>query len=292
MYSRDRIRLGEWRAIASAAPDICVMLDYEIEAPAVVRRDGIIVKTVSGYNQSKEIDILDLQLSGAPLKIVGFAGRRIAVDHQEIQPDQQVAAVAEIMTRQTRDIKDTLIGSFAGDYQRSYNSECPIGNMIADAMLAESGCDLALHNSGGIQNNIQAGDFTLGDLFSMMPFDNQLVQMELTGQELADILALSASLQRGLLQIAGGSYSFVNNSGNDYAVKSILIGGQPLEPQRSYSVCTNSFLAEGGDNFSGFASGRKLQFGRQQRDVVREYIIRCCASAPMSLATDGRIVRE
>ncbi len=292
MFSRDRLKIEEWQPIASAAPDICVLLDYELEAPPAVRRDGIIIKTVSGYNQSKEVDILDVNFLVDPMRIVGFNGRRIAVNHAEIFPDPMVAAIADKVTMQTRELKDVLIGSFASDHERFYSAECPIGNMIADAMLAEGGCDVALHNSGGIQNNIQAGDFTIGDLFSVMPFDNQLVQMTLTGKEILEALKLSASLQRGLLQISGGSYTFVNRSPTDFELKNVVIGGEPLLPEKDYRVCINNFLAEGGDNFVVFAGGRDMQFGRQQRDVVKDYVQKHGSVQPMELKTEGRITRE
>jgi len=288
-YSRDRITRSEWQAIASAAPDICVMLEYEIEAPLPFKKDGIVVTTVSGYNQTKEIDILDLELTPPPVKIVRIAGQRIPVDHAEIIPDPEVSAIAEQLTRQTQAQRDVLIGSFAEDYSKSYNFECPVGNMITDAMRAETGCDIAIQNSGGIQNSIQAGDFTLGDLFSVMPFDNQMVQMDLTGADLLDLLRISATRQRGVLQVSGMSYSFVA-AGSE--VKQVRVGDSDLEPDKTYSVATNNFLADGGDNFSGFQKGSNLRFGRQQRDVVRDYIVARSASGPVRLQTEGRIVVE
>ncbi|HAE40887.1 MAG TPA: hypothetical protein DCG57_19970 [Candidatus Riflebacteria bacterium] len=292
MYSYDRIKADEWQAIASAAPDVCVMLDYDIETPAAVRRDGVIIKTVSGYNQSKEVDVLDLEITPHPVRIVSWKGRRLAVNHAEITADKQVSEIVDAVTRENRELRDRYIGEFASDYQREWDRECPIGNMVVDAMLAESGCDIALHNSGGIQGNIQAGDFSVGDLFSMMPFDNQLVMMRLTGREIEELLAVSASLQRGLLQIAGGSYQFGKGANDDFALESFLIGGVPVDPDKMYSVCTNSFLADGGDNFAPFKKGRELQYGRQQRDVISDYVARHSADAPMRLGTDGRIVRR
>ncbi|MBU1109054.1 MAG: bifunctional metallophosphatase/5'-nucleotidase [Candidatus Riflebacteria bacterium] len=292
LYSRDRIKAEEWRPIASAAPDICVMLDYDIDAPPAVRRDGVIIKTVSGYNQSKEVDVLDLEITPHPVRIVSWKGRRLAVNHAEITPDPQVARVVDSVTRENRELRDRYIGEFAGDSQREWDRECPIGNMITDAMLAEGGCDLAVHNSGGIQNNIQAGDFSVGDLFSMIPFDNQLVVMQLSGSEIEELFSISASLQRGLLQVAGASYEFSNRSDKGFALESFLIGGAPVDPERIYTVCTNSFLADGGDNFTTFRKGRNLQYGRQQRDVVSEYIASRSADGPMRLSVDGRIIRH
>lgn len=292
MFSREHIKAAEWQPIASAAPDVCVMLDYELDAPATVRRDGVIIKTVSGYNQSKEIDVLDLELKMDPVRIVRFKGRRIPVNHAEIKPDPDTAIIAERVTRQIRAVKDTVIGSFAEDHQRQYSQECVIGNFIADALRTETGADIALHNSGGTQNNIQMGDFTLGDLFSIMPFDNHIVTMTLTGQQIQELLGVSASLQRGLLQISGGSYAFCNDGGSVFSVKDIRIGDEPLDLEKDYLVSTNNFLAEGGDNFTLFTAGRDIKFGRQQRDVVLEKIEQLSKEGPIRLAPESRIVRE
>jgi 5'-nucleotidase / UDP-sugar diphosphatase len=284
-YSRDRIRPDEWRPIADAAPDVCVMLDYDIDAPPAVRRDGVIIKTVSGYNQSKEVDILDLEITPHPVRVVSWRGRRLAVNHAEITADPGVAEVVDTVTRENRELRDSFIGEFAEDYQRQWDRECPIGNMIADAMLAESGCEIAFHNSGGIQNNIQAGDFSVGDLFSMMPFDNQLVTMQLSGREIGELLGISSSLQRGILQVAGLSYEFENHPGKGYVLKSFLVGGEELVADKLYAVCTNSFLADGGDNFTPFKKGRNLQYGRQQRDVIRDYVSKHSNAKPLRLNT-------
>jgi 2',3'-cyclic-nucleotide 2'-phosphodiesterase (5'-nucleotidase family) len=289
-YSRDRISRAEWQAIASAGPDICVMLDYEIEAPTPFKKDGVVVATVSGYNQTKEIDILDLELTPPPVAIVRISGRRIPVDHAEITPDPEVLAIAEQATRQTRAQRDSYIGSFADDYARSYNFECPVGNMITDAMRAETGCEIAIQNSGGIQSNIQAGDFTLGDLFSVMPFDNQMVQMELTGRDLLELLKISATRQRGVLQVSGMKYAF--SAGEAAEVKKVTVGEADLRPDKVYSVSTNNFLADGGDNFTVFQRGSNIRFGRQQRDVVKDYIAFLSASGSVRLQVEGRIVVE
>lgn len=291
LYNRDRIKSDEWRAIASAAPDICVMVDFDIDAPPAVRRDGVVIKTVSGYNQSKEVDVLDLEITPPPVRIVAWKGRRLAVNHAEITADPDVAKVVDAVTRENREARDRYIGEFAADYQHQWDRECPIGNMITDAMLAESGCDIAFHNSGGIQSNIQAGDFSVGDLFSMMPFDNQMVMMQLTGSEIEQLLRLSASLQRGLLQVAGASYEFSKRD-ESFALDSFTIGGAPVDPDRMYSVCTNNFLADGGDNFTPFRNGRQMQYGRQQRDVVSDYVAQRSADAPLRLSTEGRIIRR
>ncbi|MDD3147485.1 MAG: bifunctional UDP-sugar hydrolase/5'-nucleotidase [Candidatus Riflebacteria bacterium] len=291
-YSRDRITLSEWRAVASAAPDVCVLLDFDMEAPPVVRKDGIVVTTISGYNQTKEIDVLDLELTPPPVRIVKTGRRRLPVDLAEITPDDDMLALVEQETRQTKALRETMVGQFAEDYNKSYNSECYIGNLITDAMLAETKAEIAFQNSGGIQGNIQAGDFTLGDLYSVMPFDNQMVQMQLKGSDVLEVLKIAAGRQRGVLQVAGLRYTYKNDGAGNFALKTARIGDVDIDPERLYQVAVNNFLADGGDNFLPFQRGQSLVSGRQQRDVVRDHIAALSREGPVSLRIEGRIVAE
>lgn len=289
LYDRNRISYEEWKAIAQARPDVCVLLDYEIEEPPPFMKDGVVIKTVSGYNQSKEIDVLDLELSGHPAKITAFSGRRLAVNHAEIDPDEKMALLVEAATRKVKMIKREVIAEFSEDYQREYSHECPIGNMIADAMRQETGSEIAIQNSGGIQSDINSGEFTFGDLFNVLPFDNQVVTIELTGSDLLELFTQSASKRRGILQVSGATYSFANRGPDDYELKDLLIDGNPVESGRFYFVSTNSFLQDGGDNFLAFRNGRNLKYGRQQRDVVNDYLKKLGREGPIKLKVEGRI---
>ncbi len=292
LYDRSRISYDEWKAIVAARPDVCVLLDYEIEEPPAIMKDGIVIKTVSGYNQSKEIDVLDLDVSGRPARIVSFSGRRIAANHAEIDPDAKMTLLVNKATRQVKDVKKQVIAEFTNDYQREYSHECPIGNLIADSLRHETGAEIALQNSGGIQSDIDSGEFTFGDLFNVLPFDNQVVQMQISGSDILEILTQSASKRRGILQVSGLSYSFANRGQDDYEVKEVLVGSEPIVATKTYLVGTNSFLGDGGDNFLAFRNGRNLQYGRQQRDVVRDYLQMIGRNGPIDLKTEGRIKAE
>lgn len=288
-HNMDKITRNQWQEIVEVDPDVCVMIDYSVEAPAAFRRDGIVVKTISGYNKSMEVDVLTVELTGKPLKISSFRGQRIGVNLAEIGSDPVVERIADEQTRHVRRMRRDVVASFSESFQRRYTSECPIGNFVADAMREETGAMLAIQNSGGIQGNIGAGDFKLGDLFNLLPFDNQLVVMELTGADLIALFQQASSLKRGLLQISGGSYSFSHHDQNKYSLTDLKVQGKPVNETTLYRVVTNSFLADGGDYFMAFQNGKKLQQGRQQRDVVLDYINRQNASGPINLKIEGRI---
>lgn len=291
LTDRDRVGKPEWDMIVAAGPDVISMVDFNVDAPPPMKQDGIVIKTVSGYNQGKELDVLDLEvLPGSG--VTAFHGRRVPIESDRLVPDSMVETLLQRAVGDITRIKTEPVGEFAADYERRYDSECPIGNLVADAMRSSTGADLALQNSGGIQSNIRKGTFTLGDLYNILPFDNQVVTMALSGQDILEVLTTSASLRRGALQISGGTYTFANRSSDDFDLKDVTIADRPLEPTQLYKVAVNSFLAEGGDEFRGLKRGRSREYGSIQRETVKAYIARRCASGPLELPIENRIRKE
>ncbi len=296
LFDRNRLPQETWDAIRTAAPDIVIMLDFDVEPPLPHLRDGILVKTINGYNQGKEIDLLSLELTAAG-RIDRFASRRIPVFSDELVPHPRTRTITEEAQQRIAEVRSELITVFPQSLEKQYASECPIGNLITDAMRRSTGCDLAFHNSGGIQSNIASGPFSRGDLYNVLPFDNEMVTMDLTGQSILELLTLSASLKRGILQISGGSYTFANRSIDDYELKEVRIGDELLQATRTYRITTNSFLADGGDEYRPFQQGKNQIVGPLVRDVFSAFLTANSASetrvlSPSLLLTAPRIRRE
>ena len=292
-YNKEYITADEWLAIASASPDICFMLDSDIEAPIPFAKDGVIVYTISSYNQTKEIDFLSLEITKKrPVEIVGLSSKRIAANMAEYDEDAGIASVVDKATADIRAFRDTVIGKFARDYAKSYYNECPIGDLVTDLMVKETGADVAFQNSGSIHNNINEGKFTNGDLYTVMPFSNSIVVMDLKGSDILELLNISSSRQRGILQVSGIEYSYSYHNRKDYKLISAKIKGEDIVPDKIYKVATNNFLKDGGDNYIPFTRGENISIGRSQREVVREYIASQSSLAPVELKVDGRIMVE
>ncbi len=292
-YNKEYITAEQWLTIASAAPDICFMLDTDMETPVPFAKDGVIIYSISSYNQTKEIDILDLEIiRKKPIEIVGLASHRLGVNMAEYDEDPETNKVVEDATAGIRAMRDTYIGTFASDYAKSYYGECPFGDFLTDSMRFDTGAQIAMQNSGSIQGNVSEGRFTMGDLYSIMPFDNKIVTMKLKGADILELLNISASRQRGILQVSGMEYAYYYRSRNDYGLKYARINGEEIASETLYLVAANNFLVDGGDNYLPFQRGQEVVVGRSQREVVREQIAALSASAPVILKTDGRIVVE
>lgn len=123
-----------------------------------------------------------------------------------------------------------------------------LGNWLADAFRRRSGADVALHNRGGIRKGLAPGPLTRRDLFEVMPFDNTLVVLELSGAELESVLARALTgKERANLELSGLLVEYrLDAEGRSQFVRA-WHDGLPLDPARRYRLATNSFLARGGD---------------------------------------------
>jgi len=129
--------------------------------------------------------------------------------------------------------------------------EGTLGNFATDAMLwaarreSSEPVHMALTNNGGLRVPIAPGPITVGQMFELMPFENMLSVLTLTGaqvQELADALAA----RRGE-PIAGFSLR-IEASGDGYIARDVLVGGIPLDPAVEYRIVTNDYMANGGED--------------------------------------------
>lgn len=163
------------------------------------------------------------------------------------------------------------------------SGESPMGLVVADSMLASAAsalgrpADVAFMNRGGVRASLDhPGAVTLSDLFSVTPFGNDLVTLEMTGAEIEAVLAQQFRADRNsILQISEGS-SFAWRSAPDGGAVvpgSVRIAGAPLDRARTYLIVTNSFLASGGEGFTGFTVGRARTVVGSDLDALEAYFV-------------------
>jgi len=141
---------------------------------------------------------------------------------------------------------------------RSYGESSKLGNIVADAILSKFPESVAAFtNSGGIREDISAGNITLGNLIDSLPFPNYPVEMTLTGKEIHALLEHAAGLTNGVLQTSSSVYYEYDTSlEKGQRIVKATINGKKIVDNESYRISTNNFLADGGDGFKEFASGK------------------------------------
>jgi 5'-nucleotidase/UDP-sugar diphosphatase len=162
-------------------------------------------------------------------------------------------------------------------------------------MRSASGADAAIINGGGIRANINRGEIKKKDIYNVLPFDNYIVAVKLTGKQIREALEHGVSAvekEAGRFpQVSGIKFTYSRSAKAGSRVKDIWIGDEPLEAGKKYIVATNDFLAAGGDGYKVFGEaagssedfsvtgsmmkGEKPAFsgsGRRLRDAVLVYI--------------------
>jgi 5'-nucleotidase len=209
-----------------------------------------------------------------------------------LTPDPEAARLMASAEQKVAPLTQRQIGVAAGDITRDRNpaGESALGNLIADAQRKTLGTDFAFLNPGGLRTSIRQGEVTWGELYAVQPFNNYLVKLELTGQQIYDLLEQQfppiQSYAR-MLQISGLTYTWDNRRPRGNRVVEVRQNGRPLDRAATYTVTTNSFLAEGGDRFSVFTRGANQVTGPVDLDALCSYIQ--SLPQPFSAKIEGRV---
>lgn len=115
------------------------------------------------------------------------------------------------------------------------------------------------------------GESVLGDLIAVQPFDNQVVRMELTGDQVYRLLEQQFGVNR-ILQVSGLRYSYDASQPAGQRITSATVNGSPLGRRSTYTVAANSFLATVGDGFTVFEEGQNQQSLGSDVDALEEYV--------------------
>jgi 2',3'-cyclic-nucleotide 2'-phosphodiesterase (5'-nucleotidase family) len=156
--------------------------------------------------------------------------------------------------------------------------ETNLGDLCADAYKEQTGADIAIINGGGIRADIPAGDITYGDIISVHPYGNMICVVDATGQQIIDALewgVRSLPDENGaFLQVSGLTYEidmsvessctydmdgmFTGVEG-DYRVKNVRVGGEPIDPEKTYMVASHSYLLKDcGDGYTMFKESQMI----------------------------------
>ncbi|KAK7868782.1 hypothetical protein R5R35_003628 [Gryllus longicercus] len=157
---------------------------------------------------------------------------------------------------------DEVLGSFSvpldGRFQSVRTSESNLGNWICDVVLAATGADLVLLNSGTFRSDMvhPAGNFTMRDLVTVIPMMDPLVVISVTGQNILDALENGVSpypkLEGRFPQVAGVSFAFdpTQSPGSRVDPQLVRIGDEYLVHDQHYRLATKTYLFSGCDGYN------------------------------------------
>jgi len=176
---------------------------------------------------------------------------------REIAADSEMETLIETVTIPARKMAEHQVGVAAGKIVRVGRPGSPLGNLVTDAMRAYvPEVDLAVTNAGSIRTDLDAGPITYGKLYRMLPFNNQLVTLTLTGEQIRQMFEKSVAGRRGILEFSGAMVTVDPSAPVGRRIKEIRgPGGKRFLPEQRYHVALHDFLLAGGDGYEVFGKG-------------------------------------
>jgi 5'-nucleotidase/UDP-sugar diphosphatase len=271
----------------------------------VSQEDGTLVPVVQAYAYSKYVGHLELTFSddGA----VVYAGGDTIVLDASVTPDAAIAARVAELAGPIEELKAKVVSDTTtvidGTRDNCRTGECQMGNLVADAMLdrtKDQGVTLAIQNGGGLRASIDEGQITMGEVLTVLPFQNTLATFQLKG---SDVIA---ALENGVSQVEEVKGRFPQVAGMKFVWDPSVAAGEgritevmvaegdsfvPIDPEKVYGVVTNNYMRGGGDGYRVFSSGgmNAYDYGPGLEVVVADYLSGKGAYEPY---LDGRISQK
>ncbi|KQX61605.1 bifunctional UDP-sugar hydrolase/5'-nucleotidase [Angustibacter sp. Root456] len=278
-------------------PYICSQLDPSGELR--------LITSASSFGRLFTQTNLTYNLRSGDIQRSSVEGTNVVVTRDVVKDPQETSIISTYNTL-VQPIANKVIGNVAGGVTlaktSSLDPETALGRLIADAQKNDASltagggapAQIAFMNPGGIRTDLVPlanGDVTFGAAFSVQPFNNYVVAMDMTGQQILDLLEQQWSggnaTSPKILQVSEGftySWSASAPAGSKVDPASVKLNGTVIDPAATYRVAANSFLSDGGDNFPSFAAATNKYIGGLDIDAFASYLT---AKSPYQpIATD------
>ncbi|OWU84239.1 5'-nucleotidase [Oceanicola sp. 22II-s10i] len=258
---------------------------------------------VSAYAYGKFLGELNVTFDDEG-RIVEAVGAPIVMDGAVVEDEATKARIKEAAAP-LEEIRNKVVAETAeaidGDKGSCRAGECTMGNLVADAMLdrvKDQGIQIAFANGGGLRASIDQGEVTMGEVLTVLPFQNTLSTFQATGQVVLD------ALENGLSQLEEGAGRFPQVAGLKFTYDPAAAPGsrvvsaevqtgdawEPVDPAKVYGIVTNNYVRNGGDGYKMFRDGMNAyDYGPDLADVTAEYLAK---NSPYTPYTDGRIATK
>jgi 2',3'-cyclic-nucleotide 2'-phosphodiesterase (5'-nucleotidase family) len=172
-------------------------------------------------------------------------GTLITLFEDEIWPDEETAEVIRPFHEETQAAMRAVVGQTAVALGRGGPGANLVGNLVTDAMVDYFDADFSFQNLGGLRADLPAGDITAGDVFAVLPFGNELVEVRMDGRMVRRVIERKLAGRSGGIMVGGARVTFDKTRPDYDRVVGLEIAGEPWDPDRIYKVIVTSFLMEG-----------------------------------------------
>ncbi|MCF7858110.1 MAG: bifunctional metallophosphatase/5'-nucleotidase [Candidatus Cloacimonetes bacterium] len=252
-----------------------------------------------GYAYGSNVGHVMIKIDKDTKTISGFEppaireGVLVTLFEDEFMPDPEIADTILKMQKIAEKGMDEIIGEAAINITRDGSGpQNLIGNLVCEAMKEYTKADFAFINLGGIRDEILKGPITYRNVFNVMPFDNQVVLIEVDGKFLKDIIETRVAGSRHGLRTAGIKVIINRNREDFNRISELIIGGEHWKSDKIYKIATSDFLLQGNAGLALLTKIPESKITRYEqglREVIVEYIKE---NSPVSAEIDDRWKRD
>jgi 5'-nucleotidase/UDP-sugar diphosphatase len=278
-------RRGSLR-LAREVPGIDLVVDghshTKLDKPIWVKNrvSGEIVPVVQAWKWGLVVGRVDMDVSGDDARVIGFKTIPVNLSSRRLAENEDLSAALKPFLQKTDDMLSEPITwvTEAITHRKGRTGTTPLGRLVAESMKWAARTlrpDFAVQNSGGVRDDIPRGTLTARTIHQVLPFDNTVVVVELDGMAMGRLLehmAIGAAREgKGFPQVSEGLEMTVEKGSG--RIRRVRINGNQLDPDRTYRVATNSYLAAGGDGYRVLAeSAYAHDTSVCQREALIDYI--------------------
>lgn len=230
------------------------------------------------YEYGKVVTDIDFTYDKQTREIVDLKAKQfdiLDVEELGIEPDAQVADIVRQAKAESDVLGQEVVATLNADFKRGSNpggapgtnrgTESTANNMIAQSAVAalanflDQKIDFGIMNAGGVRDDLEAGEVTYKQAFSVQPFGNNIAVATVSGAAIKEMLenqwqtdeqAAASGRPRLDLGLSDNvSYTYNPDAPRGERILSITIDGEEVDPDKDYTVAGSTFLFDGGDNF-------------------------------------------
>ena len=241
--------------------------DNGLQEPVIHPDTGTVIGLTFG--QGMHLGYTKFKIDTQKHDVEFIEGYLMPVNSKQLLEDKQTATLIKDYRKIYPELLEVL-AVVSEPLMRKYNEESSIGNLLTDYMREAAQSDIAFLNSGAIRADFNAGDVTLEQLINVYPFKDNLTIIELTGNQIKELVEYSLTLPYGIGQISGLQINYDSTQDMMNRVIDIKVNGSELIDNKKYTVSVSGYLAKGGDGYRVFPEGRFISDDKPFQDALYE----------------------
>lgn len=243
------------------------------------------VPIVQAYKYGRALGKISIELNeDKTVKDITASIDTVYKTKNDLIADENASKTYEKYNTELSPILEEVVGTANGELKHDRNDPniSLLGKWVTEMMRKKTGCQIAIQNGGGLRRTIYEGNITMGDMYEIMPYDNALVTMELSGEDIKKAIdhgILNPNVTDG--QFSGLKVEYDKDKEFENRITSIALeDGTPLEMDMYYTVVINDFMLTGGDSYDFSNAKNVVNTYIPIRDMLVEAIKEAKSIAP------------